>query len=545
MILNTFIPLSYLGVFDLKSCYFHVKIHKDHCTYFGIQFPLGGKPTYMVYEYLPFGLSSAVHCITKIWKPMIAYFQLQNIPVSVYIDDGLFSASSPEAWNHRRNFIWQSLSAAGWTIAEQKSDALDSGSKSKQYLGFVVNTVDMKLFLPSHKLEELRILVTDFLPLSATPPKQLAKVIGKVSACIPSHGPIARICTRSGYIDLQSHVDNYGWKGMVMLSQNTKREFALFLDVMNLQNGHPFSHHLTDLKVETIFANAVAKNATVPCPKFGYNAVVASDASDFKVACQWLEGPVRGQLDFTLSEKEMATSSGERELLAMLKSVKHFKEVLDLKNVNFIWATDSENLVSFVTKGSPKPHIHAHVVKIYQLCSQMKCTIDPVHLRRTDCRIQDVDLLSKVKDTDNWSIDTFSFNQLHQEFSLTLDVFADSNNKKLPLFMSKNYEEGTLAVDAFSSPWQGMVWLCPPTKLLARVAKRVRQSQCKGLVLLPNWPASDFFNEFFEANYIPRHPFTLVKEFQPFILQNEHARNTPLYGVTKFTFFVLYFNTTV
>jgi len=46
---------------------------------------------------------------------------------------------------------------------------------------------------------------------------------------------------------------------------------------------------------------------------------------------------------------------------------------------------------------------------------------------------------------------------------LTLDVFADAGNRKLERFMSKNYEEGTEAVDAFSSPWHGVVWVCPPS----------------------------------------------------------------------------------
>jgi len=99
----------------------------------------------MVHEYLPFGLNSAVHCINKIWKPLISYLQLQNIPVIVYIDDGLFSAPNQDLWNLKRATIWNTLAKAGWTLADQKSDAENAGAKSKHYLGFVINTVDMKL----------------------------------------------------------------------------------------------------------------------------------------------------------------------------------------------------------------------------------------------------------------------------------------------------------------------------------------------------------------------------------------------------------------
>jgi len=190
------------------------------------------------------------------------------------------------------------------------------------------------------------------------PAKQLAKILGKVVACIPSHGPYARVCTRSGYLDLQTEVDKNGWGAQVFISDNTKPELQLFADSLGPQNGHPFSHYLSDLRVDTIFDNPIVKTSTIVPPKFGYNAVVASDASDFKVACKWLDGAFEGDICFTLTEGEERTSSGERELLAMLKSLRHFKEVLGLMNTNFIWATDSENLVSFITKGSPKPHIH-------------------------------------------------------------------------------------------------------------------------------------------------------------------------------------------
>jgi len=94
-----------LGVFDLKSCYFHVKIDPELTTFFGVKLAIGGVCTYMVYDYLPFGLSSAVHCITKLWKPITAYLQKKGIPLSVYIDDGIFGASNAVSWNAMREVI--------------------------------------------------------------------------------------------------------------------------------------------------------------------------------------------------------------------------------------------------------------------------------------------------------------------------------------------------------------------------------------------------------------------------------------------------------
>jgi len=532
-----------LGVFDLKSCYFHVKIDPDLTTFFGVKLAIQGVPTYMVFDYLPFGLSSAVHCITKLWKPVVAYLQKRGIPISVYIDDGIFGAENAQTWNEMRTVIWDTISRAGWTIEKDKSDGPHMGSMSKQYLGFLVNTRVMKVFLPAEKVEALRDFLLHFLTSQDHSVKKLAKLLGKIVACIPSHGPYARICTRSGYIDLQRVVDTSGWDARVVISEATVRELQFFLKVLATKNGYPILHRLTDLRVDTILENPVSKHPILHQARGQYNAVVSSDASEFKVACKWLEGQIQEDFSFTLSKPEQLTSSGERELLAMLKAIRHFNEGLHITGVNFIWVTDSENLVAFINKGSPKPHIHEKITEIYALCYSMGCTIEPVHLLRTDERIVAVDELSKIRDTDNWSIDDNSFQILNKQFDLYSDIFADSLNKKLPVFISKYYEKGCYGVDAFACDWPGVAFCCPPTTLLARVAKRIRSSKCQGIIVFPDWPASDFYNAFFEANNVPKQPFQLVKEFHPYIFQNENAKNTPLFGHTAFKFYVLYFNT--
>jgi len=459
-----------LGVFDLKSCYFHVRLHPSLTKYFGVKFSLEGVSTYMVYDYLPFGLNSAVHCITKLWKPIIAYLQQKGIPLSIYIDDGLFGAPDSIKWNEVRGIIWDTITKAGWTIEQDKSDNENQGSMTKHYLGFCVNTRAMKIFLPAEKVDSMRSFISDFLQLKTHRVKVLAKLLGKIVACIPSHGPYARICTRSGYIDLQSTVDSHGWAALVTLSDATVRELSLFLQVLGPQNGFPILNQLTDIRVDTILTNPICKSQIIRQAKGPYDAIVASDASDFKVACRWLEGECEGDFSFTLTESEQQSSSGFRELLAMVKAFRHFHNVLRLRDVNFCWITDSQNLVAFINKGSPKVQIHEKVTELYRLCHAMNCTVEPVHLLRIDDRIQAVDDLSNIRDTDNWSIEDHAFQILRHQFNLHCDVFADSANKKLPVFISKYFEEGCYGVDAFACKWPGVAYVCPPTNLLARVA---------------------------------------------------------------------------
>jgi len=65
-------------------------MHPLHVQFLGAQFPtIEGQRQYFVFLYMPFCLASAVHCLTKIFKPVLAkiyrlgicsqYFEYANI----------------------------------------------------------------------------------------------------------------------------------------------------------------------------------------------------------------------------------------------------------------------------------------------------------------------------------------------------------------------------------------------------------------------------------------------------------------------------------
>jgi len=208
------------------------------------------------------------------------------------------------------------------------------------------------------------------------------------------------------------------------------------------------------------------------------------------------------------------------------------------------WGTDSQNVVSFCEKGSSKPWVQQEIFSILCLCRDLNTKITVYHLKREDPRIQMVDGLSKLKDTDNWSIDHKSYNELNSRFGFQMDLFADSKNAKTHRFMSLYYEEGCAGVDAFTCDWnQGMLWICPPVNLLPKVIDRITSSPCKGLLIFPDWPAHFFYCKIFLHANTCRPPFKLIMKFRPYVTQNENATKTPLFGFTKFEFCAVYFDT--
>ncbi len=510
-------------VFDLQSAYHQIKIAPDHVQYLGAAVEMEGKHQYFVFLYLPFGLNSAVHVITKMWKPLTAFLHIHGIRFSIYIDDGRILTRSALDAEAARRFVYEVVRKAGWLIAESKSDGVGDSDRVKKYLGFTIDSKSMTVHCPDEKWQHLQAPLVELFEQQSFPVKVLARSVGQIIALSPSHGPIVQICTRSSFELIQAHVNAYGWAGSLQWSQPALAELRFFLSEGPSFNGAGIPHHSRDVAIHT--------------------DLLVSDSSNIKAAVKWLEGACENSVTtFSFSEQEAKTSSGERELLALYKLVSLPGVSHSFQGAHIMWLTDSTNFVAFVSKGSSKPAIQQKIFKIFASLTELGCRLTAIHVRRTDERIQQVDHLSKVLDTDNWSIDEASFAALHAAFHFDIDLFADSSNRRVTQFVSKFFHETALAVDAFSVPWDGMLWVCPPTYLIPRVVKRIVHTSCKGLLIIPNWPASGFYCLFFQHGQV-LPPFQLVAEFSPYITQNEGARNTPLRGQTAFTFFALYFNT--
>lgn len=531
---------EYQMVFDLKSAYHHVKIAPEHVPFLGACATVHGRQQYLVFKHLPFGLNSAVHAMTKIWKPLTAYFHKKGIKFSIYIDDGRILARTPELAEEHRTFVFDCLEKAGWQVSLEKSDGPGMASQTKLYLGFIINTEQMTVTYPHVKLEKLCKCIEDALALAQVHVKTLAKITGKMIALIHSHGTCVRICTRSSYALIEEHVAKHGWHGFVQWSVAARRELFFFTQVAQHFNGQHIVNALTDIRIDTIISDPLASQQLSGMSRI--DSVMVSDASQIKAAVKWLQkSPRTWTCIFNFSEEERQFSSGERELLAVHKLLQDPEKRRDLKGTNVMWATDSTNLVAFLHKGSGKKRIQTLVFDILKWSAEVQCVINPIHLFREDERIQEVDFLSKRPDTDNWSIDMLSFNELNDQFHFTIDLFADNKNRRVETFVSRFYHPDARAVDAFSVEWTGMLWICPPTSLLVRIIRRIKTSICQGVLVMPNWPASDFFCEIF-CNEKIAQPFQLIKEFRPFVYQNEEACNTPLKGLTNFSFFAIYFN---
>ena len=60
-------------LYTFKSAYHHIDIFPSHRSYLGFQWLYKGELTYFLFNVLPFRLSTAPYCFTKVLKPVVGH----------------------------------------------------------------------------------------------------------------------------------------------------------------------------------------------------------------------------------------------------------------------------------------------------------------------------------------------------------------------------------------------------------------------------------------------------------------------------------------
>ena len=110
-----------------------------------------------IYQFtcLPFGLSLAPWVFTKTLKPVLALFREMDMCLVAYIDDILILEKSKEmALDHAEGMVYL-LEYLGFVINKDKSVLVPG--QMIEFLGLMIDTINMELLLPPHKIKMIRV----------------------------------------------------------------------------------------------------------------------------------------------------------------------------------------------------------------------------------------------------------------------------------------------------------------------------------------------------------------------------------------------------
>ncbi len=104
-------------------------------------------------------------------------------------------------------------------------------------------------------------------------------------------------------MDLEKHVEVTGWKGSVVILDQTIQELRFFYSQAFQLNGSPISSSLTNVRTDSILPGAVSKSHWILALRHDASTKIVSDLLAFKAAVIVLENTNMLLTDLTLSFK--------------------------------------------------------------------------------------------------------------------------------------------------------------------------------------------------------------------------------------------------
>lgn len=418
VISEIFTARDFFFTFDLKKGYHHVPIHTDFQDFLGFSWIIEGKLRFFKFLVLPFGLSSACYIFSKLMRQLVKKWRSEGIKCVMYLDDGIGGSSSATTTALICEKMLRDLSAAGLTINFEKSNLLPM--QRGTWLGFVIDTKTMMLFIPSEKIEALLKKIQSALKSKNSTARNIAKIAGHIVSMSMAIGPLTRLFTKQMHVFIESR---FSWDSVRLIPFEVETELLFWQNNLKHTNGAQIrlSPHV--------------------------NKIVYSDASDKSyggyIVQRFGETVARGDFD----KREISTSSTYRELLAVKYILQSFNEHLKSQHVQ--WYSDNQNVSRIIRGGSSKNYLHALAIDIYNICIINNIVLLPAWIPREFNEI--ADQISKEVDTDNWGIDNETFAYIQIKFGkFDVDRFADNNNNKVDNFNSKYHCPGSSAINCFT-----------------------------------------------------------------------------------------------
>ena len=227
-------PQDFMVKLDLKDAYLTVGVHPNSQKY--LRFIWQGQ----VYQFqaLPFGLNTAPRVFTKLLRPVVAFLRTRNIRLLIYLDDILLVASSPLILRQHTNIVINLLQDLGFIINFEKS--ILTPTQILEFLGFIINAVTMKFYLPPEKITKTSRLCKSLMKENPTSLHLLSQLLGFLESCRPAVwlAPLHFRHLQSCLIE-QVALNNGGYHGTVHLSRPALGELQWWILNIHQVHGSP------------------------------------------------------------------------------------------------------------------------------------------------------------------------------------------------------------------------------------------------------------------------------------------------------------------
>jgi len=476
---------------DIKDAYLSIPIHPEHQNLMGFVW----EGTTYRFQVCPFGLGSAPRLFTKILKPAVSFLRKLGIRLIIYLDDCLIlNQDKLRLLQDRDTTLWV-LQMLGFVINWEKSSLVPV--QSLEFLGFQVDSVAMTLTLPEDKVIDIRQRCLHMLQERSTTVREMAKLIGKLTATAQAVLPAPLFYRR---LQMQKSrallAGNQSYESPMELTMECKTELRWWAEELRQCNGKAIMSPHPDLIL------------TSDVSKMGWGG----ECKGQKAQGQW-------------SAEESLLHINILEMKAAEFVVKAFTK--DCHNIHCHIRMDNSSCVAQINKmgGTKSPGLFQAVSSLWSYCLDKRITLTAEHLAGKLNVIADEQ--SRVfTDSSNWKLSESVFQELDRMWGpLTIDLFADRLNTQIPKYASWKPDPGAVQVDAFLMDWSAENgYAFPPFCLIGRCLGKIRKEQATVVLVTPVWQAQVWYPQVLEM--LSDYPILLPP--LPAILKNPRGEVHPL-----------------
>ena len=236
---------DYMVKIDLKDAYFTVPLSPKSRRF--VRFSYLGN----VYEFLclMFGLGPAPRIFTKIMKVPISILRRLKIRLIIYMDDMLLMAQTMTEILSARDTTLFLLEALGFVINYEKSNLIPA--REMEFLGMMVNSTLMALFIPQKKMSELLALCRKTLKLQKLSLRKIAKLLMKLKATDSAFSWAPLQTRHLQQILVKGMRQGLSYEDELPLTSEAFLELEWWLYNMESLNGKPISVSPPDIIIST------------------------------------------------------------------------------------------------------------------------------------------------------------------------------------------------------------------------------------------------------------------------------------------------------
>ena len=463
-------PREWTTSLDLKDAYLHVPIASTSKKYLRFAY----KDKVFQFRALPFGLASAPQVFTRLVQVVAAHCHKQGIRIHFYLDDWLIRALTRlELLRHTRSVI-ELCRELGLIPNLDKSNL-----NPQQIFIFLGIQFDLIRFLcrPSEdRWNRLQNMLSKFLARKFRTARQWLSLIGTLTS-MDTQVPLGRLHRRPIQFALADR-----W--------SRSQDLATPVPVLPHDREH--------LEWWTNRDNVMVGLSLTP---FKAEVTMFTDASKAGWGAHMGERTASGLWPDTQRSFHINWLELEAIRLALLRFLPW------VKSKHVLVMCDNRTALAYLNKqgGTRSKRLTSLAEKIVLLCSQHDIRVLGRHVPGHQNVLADqLSRKGQVIGTE-WSLHPGVVQALWARWGMPhVDLFATESNHKLPVYVAPGPDPQALAVDALAQSWDGMwAYAYPPTVLVPKVLRKVREHTCELIFIAPWWPKKEWSLDLLELSVEP------------------------------------------